>query len=84
MSETLTAFHTDCFILPCVLDKMPLPQFLQNTAYLDRRRDETQIGEKLCRAIRAAPRTANQVPPLMAGSSPQLESFTNAAMRSSW
>jgi hypothetical protein len=80
MSETLTAFHTDCFILPCVLDKTPLPQFLQNTAYLDRRRDETQIGEKLCRAIRAAPRTANQVPPLMAGSSAQLESFTNAAV----
>lgn len=40
MAEMLTAFHCNRFIIPCVLDRTQLPQFLQNTAYLDRRRDK--------------------------------------------
>ena len=63
MAEIFTAFHLDRFIIPCVLDATPLPQFLQNTAYLSRQRDQAGIGEKLARAIGAAPPSANRVAP---------------------
>ena len=69
MAEILTALHSIRFIIPCVLDRTPLPQFLQNAAYLDRRRDRAEIGEKFCRAIRAAPKRANEVPVFMASES---------------
>jgi hypothetical protein len=78
MAEMFTAFHLDRFIIPCVLDKTSLPQFLHNAAYLDRRRDKTEIGEKLCRAIRAAPTCANEVPPLISGRSPVLTALEGA------
>jgi TIR domain len=67
MAEMFTALHSGRFIVPCVLDRTPLPQFLQNTAWLERRRDRASLGEKLCKAIRAAPRRANQVAPFIAG-----------------
>ena len=63
MAEIFTSFHLDRFIIPCVLDETPLPQFLQNTAFLSRKRDEADIGRKLARAIEAAPVTANRVTP---------------------
>ncbi len=63
MAEIFTAFHLDRFIIPCVLDATPLPQFLQNTAYLSRQRDQADIGEKLAHAIGAAPRSGNKVAP---------------------
>jgi len=66
MAQIVTALHFDRFIIPCVLDQTPLPQFLQNAAYLDRRRDKAKTGKKLCDAVRAAPKHANQVPVLMA------------------
>jgi hypothetical protein len=66
MAEMFTALHSGRFIIPCVLDRTPLPQFLQNTAWLERRRDRASLGEKLCKAIRAAPRRANQVAPFIA------------------
>jgi hypothetical protein len=63
MAEIFTAFHLNRFIIPCVLDATPLPQFLRNTAYLDRRRDHADIGGKLARAIGSAPSSANKVAP---------------------
>ena len=33
--ELLTAFHLGRFIVPATLDKTHLPQFIQNTVYLD-------------------------------------------------
>src|SRR5438132_13126552 len=33
MAEMFTALHSGRFIIPCVLDRTPLPQFLQNTAW---------------------------------------------------
>jgi tetratricopeptide (TPR) repeat protein len=71
--EIQTAFHLDRFIIPCVLDTEPLPQFLQNAAYLDERRDKDQIGAMLCRAVRGAPDGANKLYPLLAGGSPDLD-----------
>jgi hypothetical protein len=67
MAEMFTALHSGRFIIPCVLDRTPLPQFLQNTAWLDRQRDRAKLGEKLCAAIRGAPRGGNKVAPFVGG-----------------
>jgi hypothetical protein len=66
IAELLTAFHVGRFIIPCVLDATPLPQFLRNLAYLDRKRDRAQLTEKLAAAIRGAPGTRNKITPLLA------------------
>ncbi|HUJ23400.1 MAG TPA: toll/interleukin-1 receptor domain-containing protein [Bryobacteraceae bacterium] len=75
MAEMFTAFHLSRLIIPCVIDETPLPQFLENSVYLDRRRDETQIAEKLGRAIREAPAAANEFVILPASQTPLLASF---------
>ena len=75
MAEIFTAFHLDRFIIPCALDATPLPQFLRNTAYLNRRRDQADIGEKLARAIGAAPASANKVGPWMGGRKASVQSL---------
>src|SRR3984885_16193679 len=62
MMEVLTAYHSNRFIVPCVFDDTPLPQFLQNVSFLAYARDRDSIGEKLSRAIRQAPSSANVVP----------------------
>jgi len=78
MAEILVAFHLDRFIIPCILDGTPVPQFLGNTAYLDRRRDKGRLGTELCRSIRAAPAHANEIAPLMASRAPLVESMANS------
>ncbi|HYW48571.1 MAG TPA: toll/interleukin-1 receptor domain-containing protein [Bryobacteraceae bacterium] len=78
MAEMFTAFHLRRFIIPCVLDATPLPQFLGNAAYLDRRRDKTQLAEKLCRSVRAAPGAANQAAALLAGETPVVRSMIDS------
>src|SRR5579862_847577 len=77
MAEIFTAFHLDRFIIPYVLDETPLPQFLQNTAYLHRQRDEADIGQKLARAIQASPLAANKVAPWMGGRTEIVQSLIN-------
>lgn len=67
IAELLTAFHLGRFIVPCVLDRTPLPQFLGNAAYLDQKRDGRRLGEMLAAAIRTAPATRNRIMPLIAG-----------------
>jgi len=67
MAEMFTALHSGRHIIPCVLDRTTLPQFLQNTAWLDRRRDKVGLGEKLCASVRGAPRGGNTVAPFIAG-----------------
>jgi TIR domain len=61
MAEMFTAIYLDRFIIPCVLDSTPLPQFLANAAYLNRKRDGERLGERLCGAVRGAPDHANDV-----------------------
>jgi hypothetical protein len=70
-SEFLSAYHMDHFIIPVRLDKTRLPQFLQNTVYLDIDRSGEQVLENLPRAVREAPDAANRFSPIMA--SPPLE-----------
>jgi TIR domain len=74
MAEMFTALHFSRFIIPCLLGRALLPQFLQNTAYLDRRRDKADLGEKLARAIRAAPRQGNEVAPFIAAINREVDS----------
>jgi hypothetical protein len=77
MAEIFTAFHLDRFIIPCVLDETPLPQFLRNAAYLNPQRDQADIGDKLSRAIGAAPRSANKVAPWMGSRSEAVDTLIN-------
>jgi TIR domain len=64
-AELLTAFHRNRFILPCLLDPTPLPQFLRGPVALDLRRTGSSPSRELVRAIREAPRRANELLPLM-------------------
>ena len=77
MAEIFTAFHLDRFIIPCVLDATPLPQFLQNTAYLNRQRDQADIGAKLSGSIKAAPSVANKVAPWLGSRSDVVQSLVS-------
>jgi TIR domain len=67
MAEMFTAFLLGRFIIPCVVDKTPLPQFLGNAAYLSCQRDKDRIGQRLCRAVRDAPSEPNEPAPVIAG-----------------
>jgi hypothetical protein len=77
MAEILVAFHLNRFIIPCVIDRTPLPQFLGNTAYIDRQRDKSQLGAQLSRSIREAPAHANEVAPLIASRTSVVTSLAN-------
>jgi hypothetical protein len=78
MAEMFTAFHLGRFIIPCVLDETPLPQFLQNAAYLNPQRDKTQIAEKLLRTIKGVPAAANEVIVLPSTQSQLIRSFAKS------
>jgi hypothetical protein len=78
MAEIFTAFYLERFIIPCVLDPTPLPQFLASAAYLDRQRDKDRIGQELCRTVRAAPNAANEVVPVMVSETSTVKSLINA------
>lgn len=77
-AELLTTFHLDRFIVPCVLDGTQLPQFLQNTVYLDLRQDKGKRIKSLCRAVRQAPNSANVIPPIMYSQSEELKQTIQA------
>jgi TIR domain len=72
-AEWLTAFHLDKFILPCTLDDTPLPQCLQPTVFLPLRRASKTTLDRLARAVREAPRSRNETPPLMRSQSAELQ-----------
>jgi hypothetical protein len=57
-----------------------LPQFLQNTAYLNRHRDQADIGTKLAHAIKASPSTANKVAPWLGSRSQVVQSLVNGEL----
>jgi TIR domain-containing protein len=78
MAEIFMALYLERFIIPCVLDTTPLPQFLANAAYLDHQRDKDRIGEELCRAVRAAPAGANEVAAVMVSETLVVQSLINA------
>ena len=69
---SLTAFHMDRFILPCVTDDAPLPQFFGHPVYLDLRTAGDDALARLVRAAETAPDSANPVPPVVASPSPEL------------
>ena len=71
-AEILTAFHMDRFILPCVTDDTPLPQFFGHPVYLDLRTAGDDALTRLVRAAETAPDSANPVPPVVASPSPEL------------
>jgi len=75
-TEILVAFHRKKFIVPCVLDDTPLPQFLANSAYLDRRREGATLGAQLSRAVRTAPPGPTAATPLVLGRSEIVETLS--------
>jgi hypothetical protein len=75
MAEMFMAFYLERFIVPCVLDTTPLPQFLSNTAYLDHQRDKDRIEQELCRAVRAAPDGANDIAAVLVSETSAVQSL---------
>jgi hypothetical protein len=68
-AEILTAFHMDRFIVPCVVDDTPLPQFLGSSVYLDLRKEGDEVLRQLVRGTEIAPKHANPLPPRVAAPS---------------
>jgi hypothetical protein len=77
MAEMFTAFYLDRFIIPCVLDRTPLPQFLANVVRLDPRREKDRLGKELCRAVRAAPAGANDAAAVMVRETAEVRALIN-------
>jgi hypothetical protein len=75
MAEIFMAFYLERFIIPCVLDTTPLPQFLSNTAYLGHQRDKDRIGQELCRAVRTAPNGANDIAAVLVSKTSAVQSL---------
>jgi len=75
MAEIFTAFYLERFIIPCVLDATPLPQFLSNTAYLDHQRDKDRLPQELCRAVRMAPAGANDIAAVLVSETSAVQSL---------
>ena len=71
-AEILTAFHMDRYILPCVTDDTPLPQFFRHLVYLDMRTASDDGLQRLVQAVEHAPASANPLPPFVADPSPEL------------
>jgi hypothetical protein len=69
-SEWLTAFHLNRYIVPCVLDRTPLPQCLQASVFLPMRQVTAAAVERLVRAVREAPGNSNAMAPVMRSESP--------------
>ena len=61
-AEILTAFHVNRFILPCVTDDAPLPQFLIRSAYMDLRRPGRKIFGVWCARPRRPPPSQTRCP----------------------
>ena len=72
-AEIITSFHLKRFIIPCVVDNTPLPQFLDNTVYLDFRANPKTALRSLRRAVADVPRTANTFSKVMSSQSPDLQ-----------
>jgi hypothetical protein len=70
-AELLSAFHSRHFLIPCVLDNTKLPQFLQDTKYIDLRNNKDNV-ENLSIAIRNAPNSSNIILPFIGGINPEL------------
>lgn len=64
-AEILTAYHLGRFIVPIVLDKTALPQFLGASVYLDMANSRETSLASLPRAVRRAPKSANAILPPM-------------------
>lgn len=71
-SELLTAFHLGRFIAPCCLDGTRLPGFLEKSLHLDCRVNRKRALEELSRAVKRAPRGANEFLEPMISRSPEL------------
>ena len=78
VSEILTAFHVGRFIVPCVVDGTHLPYFLDRTVWLNLSSYDGTVVERLRRAVRNAPDTANELPVRMSSQSPQVKEVIQA------
>src|SRR4029453_13408907 len=72
-AEIITAFHLKRFIIPCVVDNTPLPQFLDNTVYLDFHANPKTALRSLRRAVGDVPRTASSISKVISSQSPDLQ-----------
>lgn len=72
-AEILIAFHLKRFIIPCVVDNTPLPQFLDNTVYLNFLANEKNALRSLRRAILTVLKTVNTFSKVMSSQSADLQ-----------
>ena len=76
-TEVLTAFHLERYIVPCVLSRTELPQFLSRSVYLNLRRGRADALESLGEQVKRAPRSPNEFPAMSSYQSGELEETAN-------
>lgn len=84
MAEIFMAYYLDRFIIPCALDATPLPQFLANSVYLDRRHEKRRLLQELGRAVRSAPAGANKPAAVMVSETPDLQTWIDRVGRAQY
>src|SRR5215470_1667257 len=77
ITEILTAFHLDRFILPYTLDATEFPQFLSRSIHGDLRKERADALEKLAQDIKRAPRSSNEFPGSVVYQSAELKKQIN-------
>jgi len=79
-AELLTAFHLNRFVIPCMLDAIPPPFFLQNTLVVHLRPRAQDWIDPLVRAVANAPKSANRIPGVLSSQGQELlEAIQEAA-----
>ena len=83
ISEILTAFHLERFIVPCKVDDTESPYFLGRSIFIDlSNRSRGDHAERLVRAIQEAPVAPNPLPPRVAAVPPEVKDIVSAIAES--
>lgn len=80
-AEILMAFHLKRFIVPCVIDTTSLPQFLENSVYLNFLTGEKEALRSLRREIPGVPKNSNPLLKAMSSQSADLQEAVQLVAR---
>src|SRR5262245_22467804 len=72
-SEWLMAYHLGKFIIPCTLDNEALPQCLQSSVFLKIKQLDQTAVDRLAKAVKDAPNSANRLAPVMRSAEAKLQ-----------
>jgi hypothetical protein len=75
ITEILTSFHLDRFIVPCAIDRTEFPQFLSRSVHIDLAKDRAGALAKLPNDVARALEKRNDFPSVQIYQAPELEAI---------